>query len=427
MGNELTSNFNFEAVPYEPVEEKTVTHQKERESSSNIAQKTKKEEEVEAQRNILVLRAKEAKECLNVVFIGHVDAGKSTIGGHLLYLTGMVDQRTLEKYEREAREKNRESWYLSWALDTNAEERDKGKTVEVGRAFFDTTHKHIIVLDAPGHRSYVPNMIVGVAQADVGVLVISARKGEFETGFDKGGQTREHAQIAKIAGVRKLVVVVNKMDDSTVNWDDKRYTTICDRLGIYLKKIGWKANDVFFMPVSGLSGLNLREPYRGCSWWNGQSLLQYLDELPPLNEDLEGPPMVLVSEKYKDMGAVCVGKVVSGCFSRNDSLLLMPQRKHCKVITILSLDDEETSVAKIGQNIKLRLLNVDEQDLMPGYVLCSPASPCPVGRVFDAQLVIVECRTIITSGFRAIIHAHTAVDEAVFTSLRRELDRKTHE
>lgn len=151
------------------------------------------------------------------------DAGKSTIGGQLLYLTGMVDKRTLEKYEREAKEKNRESWYLSWALDTNQEERDKGKTVEVGRAYFETENKHFTLLDAPGHRSFVPNMIGGACQADLAVLVISARKGEFETGFERGGQTREHAMLAKTAGVRHLVVLVNKMDDPTVEWSEERW------------------------------------------------------------------------------------------------------------------------------------------------------------------------------------------------------------
>lgn len=143
---------------------------------------------------------KEKKDHMNIVFIGHVDAGKSTIGGQILNLTGMVDKRTLEKYEREAKEKNRESWYLSWALDTNQEERDKGKTVEVGRAFFTTEHKHFTLLDAPGHKGFVPNMIGGACQADLAVLVISARKGEFETGFERGGQTREHAMLAKTAG-----------------------------------------------------------------------------------------------------------------------------------------------------------------------------------------------------------------------------------
>lgn len=164
------------------------------------------------------------KEHVNIVFIGHVDAGKSTLGGNILFLTGMVDERTMEKYEKEAKDAGRESWYLSWALDTNKEERAKGKTVEVGRARFETEKRRYTILDAPGHKSYVPNMISGAAQADVGLLVISARKGEFETGFDKGGQTREHAVLAKMNGINKLVVVINKMDDPTVEWSKERYS-----------------------------------------------------------------------------------------------------------------------------------------------------------------------------------------------------------
>ncbi|CDQ97061.1 unnamed protein product [Oncorhynchus mykiss] len=174
------------------------------------------------------------KEHVNVVFIGHVDAGKSTIGGQIMYLTGMVEKRTLEKYEREAKEKNRETWYLSWALDTNQEERDKGKTVEVGRAYFETEKKHFTILDAPGHKSFVPNMIGGASQADLAVLVISARKGEFETGFEKGGQTREHAMLAKTAGVKHLIVLVNKMDDPTVNWSlERSVSTMYSAFGKY--------------------------------------------------------------------------------------------------------------------------------------------------------------------------------------------------
>lgn len=165
-----------------------------------------------------------SKEHLNIVFMGHVDAGKSTMGGHILLLTGMVDKRTMEKYEREAKELGRESWYLSWALDLNSEERAKGKTTEYGRGFFETEKRRYTILDAPGHKNFVPSMIGGASQADVGVLVISARKGEFETGFERGGQTREHAMLAKTAGVKKLIMVINKMDDQTVEWSKERYS-----------------------------------------------------------------------------------------------------------------------------------------------------------------------------------------------------------
>merc|ERR1711970_1600397 len=192
------------------------------------------------------------KEHVNVVFIGHVDAGKSTIGGQMGYLTNMVDKRTLEKYEKEAKEINRETWYLSWCMDTNAEERNKGKTVEVGRAYFETEKKHFTILDAPGHKSYVPNMIGGASQADLAVLVISARKGEFETGFERGGQTQEHAVLAKTAGVKHLIVLINKMDDPTVQWSQQRYAECRDKLVPYLKKTGFNPakGGCIFMPCS---------------------------------------------------------------------------------------------------------------------------------------------------------------------------------
>jgi peptide chain release factor subunit 3 len=200
------------------------------------------------------------KEHLNIVFIGHVDAGKSTMGGNLLFLTGMVDKRTMEKLEREAKEAGRESWYLSWALDSTTQERAKGKTVEVGRAYFETSVRRYTILDAPGHKTYVPSMISGAAQADVAILVISARKGEFETGFERGGQTREHIMLVKTAGVSKVVVVINKMDDPTVEWLKSRYDEIKDKLTPFIRSAGFNPRtDVTFIPVSAYTGVNLKE------------------------------------------------------------------------------------------------------------------------------------------------------------------------
>jgi peptide chain release factor subunit 3 len=210
------------------------------------------------------------KEHLNIVFIGHVDAGKSTFGGNLLYLTGMVDKRTMEKYEREAKEAGRESWYLSWALDSTPQERAKGKTVEVGRAYFETPFRRYTILDAPGHKTFVPSMISGAAQADIAILVISARKGEFETGFEKGGQTREHIMLVKTAGVSKIIVAINKMDDPTVNWDKARYEEIRDKLIPFVRAAGFNPKtDVTFMPVSAFTGVNLKDPVSKsvAPWW----------------------------------------------------------------------------------------------------------------------------------------------------------------
>eukprot|EP00879_Flechtneria_rotunda_P005910 GHRR01006216.1.p1 GENE.GHRR01006216.1~~GHRR01006216.1.p1 ORF type:complete len:409 (+),score=135.16 GHRR01006216.1:169-1395(+) len=233
------------------------------------------------------LIAEDPRDHLNVVFIGHVDAGKSTLGGQILYITGGVDKRTIEKYEREARDKNRESWYMAYIMDTNEEERVKGITVEVGRAKFETDKRRYTILDAPGHKNYVPNMIMGAAQADVAVLVISSRKGEYETGFEKGGQTREHAQLAKTLGVVKLVVVVNKLDDHSVvgengQWSQERYDEIVKGLTPFLKTCGYNPKkDLTFIPISALHGHNVKQQVSSeiCPWYDGPTLFETLDTI----------------------------------------------------------------------------------------------------------------------------------------------------
>ncbi|XP_072311696.1 eukaryotic peptide chain release factor GTP-binding subunit ERF3A isoform X1 [Eucyclogobius newberryi] len=367
------------------------------------------------------------KEHVNVVFIGHVDAGKSTIGGQIMYLTGMVEKRTLEKYEREAKEKNRETWYLSWALDTNQEERDKGKTVEVGRAYFETEKKHFTILDAPGHKSFVPNMIGGASQADLAVLVISARKGEFETGFEKGGQTREHAMLAKTAGVKHLIVLVNKMDDPTVNWSLERYEECKEKLVPFLKKVGFNPKkDIHFMPCSGLTGANLKDPVPECTWYTGFPFIPHLDSLPNFTRSNDGPVRLPIVDKYKDMGTVILGKLESGCISKAQQLVMMPNRHTVEVLSLLS-DDVETDDATPGENLKLRLKGIEEEEILPGFILCSPDNLCHSGRTFDAQIAIIEHKSIICPGYNAVLHIHTCNEEVQITALICLVDKKSGE
>ncbi|KAA0705553.1 Eukaryotic peptide chain release factor GTP-binding subunit ERF3A [Triplophysa tibetana] len=367
------------------------------------------------------------KEHVNVVFIGHVDAGKSTIGGQIMYLTGMVDKRTLEKYEKEAKEKNRETWYLSWALDTNQEERDKGKTVEVGRAYFETEKKHFTILDAPGHKSFVPNMIGGASQADLAVLVISARKGEFETGFEKGGQTREHAMLAKTAGVKHLIVLVNKMDDPTVNWSLERYEECKEKLVPFLKKVGFNPRkDIHFMPCSGLTGANLKEPADFCPWYTGLPFIPHLDNLASFTRSSDGPVRLPIVDKYKDMGTVVLGKLESGSISKAQQLVMMPNRHTVELLSLLS-DDVETDDAGPGENLKLRLKGIEEEEILPGFILCNAENLCHSGRTFDAQIVIIEHKSIICPGYNAVLHIHTCIEEVQITALICLVDKKTGE
>lgn len=380
-------------------------------------------------KNVIVKRdIVRKKEPLNIIFCGHVDAGKSTIGGQLMFLTGQVDKRTLEKYQNEAREKSRESWYLSWALDTNEEERDKGKTVEVGRAWFETEKKHFIILDAPGHKCFVPNMIGGASQADIAILVISARKGEFETGFERGGQTREHALLVKTAGVRYLVVLINKMDDPTVNWDQARYEEIKEKLAPFLKKSGFKpGEDTIFMPCSGMSGAFLKEPPSDnvVSWYKGPTFIDYLDNLPSFNRSIDGPLRMPIVERYKEMGVIVMGKVESGCCRVGDKCLIMPNRTRVEVTNIY-YEEIETDSCVCGENVRLKLKNVEEEEISLGFVLCdAQQEPCGVGRVFDAQVAIMEHKSIICPGYSAVLHIHAAAVEVQLKKLITLIDRKT--
>jgi peptide chain release factor subunit 3 len=373
------------------------------------------------------------REHVNLVFIGHVDAGKSTIGGQILFLTGSVDERLIAKYEREAKEKNRESWYMAYIMDTNEEERAKGKTVEVGRAQFETAAKRYTILDAPGHKNYVPNMIAGAAQADVGVLVISSRKGEFETGFERGGQTREHAQLAKTLGVAKLVVVVNKMDDPSVQWDQGRFEEVQTKLTPFLKLCGYNTKrDVHFLPISGLlgTGMKTRVPKEMAPWHDGPSLFECLDALEPQERSPDAPFRMPLVDKYKEDGKVWVmGKTEAGVVRRGDALMIMPNRSAVKVLGVFR-DAQEVGAARPGENIRLRLGGVEEEEVAAGFVVCSAVQPVPVVTQFDALLSVLELldhKSIFTAGYTCVMHIHTATEECEVVALHHQIDPKTKE
>ncbi|KAK4158364.1 P-loop containing nucleoside triphosphate hydrolase protein [Chaetomidium leptoderma] len=369
------------------------------------------------------------KEHVNIIFIGHVDAGKSTLGGSILYVTGMVDQRTLDKYKREAKDMGRETWYLSWALDLTNEERSKGKTVEVGRGFFETEKRRYSILDAPGHKTYVPHMIGGASQADVGILVISARKGEYETGFEKGGQTREHAMLAKTQGVNKLVVVINKMDDPTVNWSKERYVECTSKLQQFLKGTGYNLKtDVFFMPIAAQMTLGIKDrvPKDVCPWYDGPSLLEYLDGMQALERKINAPFMMPVSGKYRDMGTMIEGKVEAGVIKKGMTLTMMPNKQNVDVAALYGETEDETPIAQCGDQVRLRLRGIEEEEITPGFVLCSPKRLVHNVSQFEAQIRILDLKSILTAGFNCVLHVHAAIEEVTFSELLHKLQKGTN-
>lgn len=373
------------------------------------------------------------REHINIVFIGHVDAGKSTLSGNILVLTDNVDKRTIEKYEREAKERNRESWFLAFIMDTNEDERAKGITVEVGRAHFETEAKRFTILDAPGHKNYIPNMIVGASQADIGILVISARKGEFEAGFDKGGQSREHAMLAKTLGVSFLIVVINKMDDPTVNWDKNRFDECVSKLKPFLKGCGFTIKkEVKFLPISGLNGANVKvqvDP-KDCPWWskcvaksenntNIPTLFELLDQLELKDRHPEAALRIPVIDRYTDRGIIAMGKVESGTARPGQKIMLMPTRNTYKIDTIWA-NEQPVKCARPGENILLKISGgCGLDDVQKGYVICTQPA-CRAVNKFICQLYILdlpEDARIFTAGFNAVCHVATCEQECTVTKL----------
>ncbi|CZR42072.1 putative SUP35-eukaryotic peptide chain release factor GTP-binding subunit [Fusarium proliferatum ET1] len=369
------------------------------------------------------------KEHVNIIFMGHVDAGKSTLGGSILYATGMVDERTMDKYKREAKDLGRESWYLSWVMDLNKEERTQGKTIEVGRGFFETEKRRYSILDAPGHKMYVPNMIGGASQADVGILVISARKGEYETGFERGGQTREHAMLAKTQGVNKLIVAVNKMDDPTVEWSHERYQECTTKLSQFLKGTGYNLKtDVYFLPIAAqqMMGIKTRIPKDVAPWWDGPALLEYLDSMKALERKVNAPFMLPINGKYRDLGTMVEGKIEAGVVKKGMNMIMMPNKTNVEAAAVYGEQEDEVQLAQCGDQVRIRLKGIEEDDILPGFVLCSPKRLVHTVAEFEAQIRILELKSILTAGFNCVLHVHSAIEEVTFAALLHKLQKGTN-
>ncbi|THG22821.1 hypothetical protein TEA_025666 [Camellia sinensis var. sinensis] len=411
MEEDLKDEVNATTQPV-PVEAKGIMEVK----SKDVSAAEDTEDEIEDNK----------KRHLNVVFIGHVDAGKSTTGGQILFLSGQVDDRTIQKYEKEAKDKSRQSWYMAYIMDTNEEERVKcAPDIWVKACLSGIAYgPEVVVLIFQGHKSYVPNMISGASQADIGVLVISARKGEFETGYERGGQTREHVQLAKTLGVSKLLVVVNKMDDPTVNWSKERYDEIESKMIPFLRSSGYNVKkDVQFLPISGLAGANMktRVDKSICPWWNGQCLFEALDAVEIPQRDPKGPFRLPIIDKFKDMGTVVMGKVESGSVREGDNLLAQ-----VKVLAVYC-DEDKVRRAGPGENLRVRLSGIEEEDIVCGFVLCGVARPIAVVSEFVAQLQILELldNAIFTAGYKAVLHIHAVVEECEIVELMQQIDLKT--
>ncbi|XP_021105202.1 HBS1-like protein isoform X2 [Heterocephalus glaber] len=369
------------------------------------------------------------KHLLNLVVIGHVDAGKSTLMGHMLYLLGNVNKRTMHKYEQESKKAGKASFAYAWVLDETGEERERGVTMDVGMTKFETATKVITLMDAPGHKDFIPNMITGAAQADVAVLVVDASRGEFEAGFETGGQTREHGLLVRSLGVTQLAVAVNKMDQ--VNWQLERFQEITGKLGHFLKQAGFKESDVAFIPTSGLSGENLitrSQLNELTKWYKGLCLLEQIDSFKPPQRSIDKPFRLCVSDVFKDQGSgFCVtGKIEAGYIQTGDRLLAMPPNETCTAKGI-TLHDEPVDWAAAGDHVSLTLVGIDIIKINVGCIFCGPKEPIKACTRFRARILIFNIEIPITKGFPVLLHYQTVSEPAVIKRLISVLNKSTGE
>jgi peptide chain release factor subunit 3 len=270
-------------------------------------------------------------------------------------------------------------------------------------------------------------MIGGASQADVGVLVISARKGEYETGFEKGGQTREHALLARNSGVTKLVIVVNKMDDPTVEWSKARFDECTIKVAKFLEALGYKKTDLTFMPISAQRTLGIKDriPKEIIPWYDGPSLLEYLTDMKMPERKINAPFMMPVSAKYRDMGTMIEGRIESGVLKKTSNYLMMPNREEIYISGLYGETEDEIPTATCGDQVRIRLRGIEEEDILPGFVLCSPKRPVHCVSTFEAKIRILELKSILSAGFNCVLHVHSAIEEVTFSALLHKLEPGT--
>lgn len=330
------------------------------------------------------------KNAANFVVIGHVDAGKSTLMGRLLYDLKVVDQRTLEKYRKEAERIGKASFALAWVLDQGTEERNRGVTIDIAMNNFETESTSFTILDAPGHRDFIPNMIAGASQADFAVLVIDASTGNFESGLK--GQTKEHALLVRSMGVQRIVIAVNKLD--TVQWSQDRFDEISQQVSAFLTSAGFLAKNLAFVPCAGLTGDNIvrKAEDSQVSWYTGAPLISLLESSEPVTRALEKPLRMTVDDIFR--GGVqnplsVSGRLDAGNIQIGDTVVIMPASQTA-FIKGLEVDSEPSDWAVAGQNVILHLADIEAKYLKSGDVVCPPAAPIQCITSFTVKILAFE-------------------------------------
>ncbi len=357
------------------------------------------------------------KEHMNMAIIGHIDHGKSTLLGRLLMDTGVIDPHVIEEYRKKAEAIGKGSFEFAWVLDTLKDERERGITIDVSHQRLDTNKYYYTIVDCPGHRDFVKNMITGTSQADAAVLVVDAKDGIM-------AQTKEHVFLARTLGVAQLIVAVNKMD--RVNYDQKRFEELKKELVSLLKIVGYKDENLTFLPVSAYEGQNIIKPSEKMKWFDGPTLLAALDLMKLPEKPVTLPLRIPVQDVYTITGAgtVPVGRVETGKLKKGDKVIFNPPGKVGEVKSI-EMHHEEINEAVPGDNIGWNVRGISRTEIRRGDVCGHPEKPPTVADEFTAQLIVLQHPTAITVGYTPVFHCHTAQVSCTVLEILKTLDPRT--
>ena len=363
------------------------------------------------------------KPHMNVVFIGHVDHGKSTTVGRLLLDTDTIGAHIIENYRKIAEEHGKGGFELAYVMDGLKEERERGVTIDVAHKQFYSDKFYITIIDAPGHRDFVKNMITGTSQADAAVLVVSAPEGVM-------AQTKEHLWLAKVMGVEQLIISINKMDVTKPAYDEKRYNTVVAEIKKLVKMVGYKDEVVQILPSSGWIGDNVAKKSKSMDWWKGDTLLKALDKLsPPTGQ--EGDSLRLpIQDVYviSGIGAVPVGRVETGTLKPGTKLIFKPSaHPGGKKGEVKSVEMHHTEVKQAipGDNVGFNVRGIGQKDVRRGDVAGPENDPPSVARAFKAQIMVLDHPNVIAEGYTPVFHCHTAQVACRFDKLLAKLDPRT--
>jgi elongation factor 1-alpha len=350
------------------------------------------------------------KPHINVVVIGHVDSGKSTTMGHMIYKCGGIDKRMIEKYEKDATAKGKASFKFAWVLDKLTAERERGITIDISLWKIATEKREFTIIDAPGHRDFIKNMITGTSQADVALLVVSAAKGEFEAGISAEGQTREHVLLAFTLGVKQIIVIVNKMDCDTVKWNEGRYREIKKEISENLSKVGYHPDKINFVPISGWLGDNMVDKSENLKWYEGPTLMEALDSIAPPKRPTDKPLRIAIQDVYKieGVGTVPAGKVETGVIKKGMTVTFAPSGVTSEVRSI-EMHHQDMEEAEAGSNIGFNVRSISTKDIKRGHV-CGDSKNDPPKAVtsFEAQIIVLKHPGQIVPGYTPVIDCHAS-------------------